>query len=597
MQITPPHLPAIDANALGNAVSSASTPSAPTKDDRKRRRRSGKQRAVKRRRRVVWAASATAAAVALGLLGLLAGGVLGDLASRRRPGPARGDADPAGVPQPLTATQPVSRARCRGTRPGRPSSGRPACGCGRRVWPAARRCRRTAAAAPAASPDRGGPLSVDVRAVDADTSVAASWSDVRSITRRRSGSSSIASSQRAAVRVQHAQALGQLAQLAHVLQPGVQQQRLDEIGRGRPGAIRGRQEVAEQRRHVLQALAQRRRVHLDARQPGVQIAAEAAGGQGVVQRDVGGGDQPGAGADRSAGPDRGHLAVLQHPQQLRLGLQRQLADLVEEQRPAVGAQEGALLIAGGAGEGPAAVAEQRALHQRRRQRRAVDRDEGAGAPALPVHRRRHQLLAGAGLPADQHRQRARRHPPDHLSHAPPAGASRPPGPGRRGRRDRRAHRGPRPAACRPAAPPSPPPAPPPSRAGRPPAGRCWNRSRGSAARRRRSAPRRAAGTCARRRTPAARTGPDRGRAPGASRAPSGGTPGPRPGRRGCATTHRCQRGNLAVVRQRCLRADGGRESLLHRRLAVARHGSLPVPHDYCAFPVSPSHSAGHRGAP
>jgi serine/threonine protein kinase len=87
VQITPPHLPAIDANALGNAVSSVSSPSAPTRDDRKRRRRSGKQRAVKRRRRVVWAASATAAAVVLGLLGLLAGGVFGD----RRAG-----ADPVG---------------------------------------------------------------------------------------------------------------------------------------------------------------------------------------------------------------------------------------------------------------------------------------------------------------------------------------------------------------------------------------------------------------------------------------------------------------------------------------------------------------------
>ena len=80
VQITPPHLPAIDANALGNAVATAaSTPSAPTRDDRKRRRRSTKQRAVKRRRRVVWAASAAAAAVGIGLLGLLAGGVFGDL--------------------------------------------------------------------------------------------------------------------------------------------------------------------------------------------------------------------------------------------------------------------------------------------------------------------------------------------------------------------------------------------------------------------------------------------------------------------------------------------------------------------------------------
>ena len=58
----------------------------------------------------------------------------------------------------------------------------------------------------------------------------------------------------------------------------------------------------------------------------------------------------------------------------------------------------------GAGEGAAFVAEQLGLQQVARNRRGVQRDEGAaGAHAMAVQRPRHQLLAGAGLARDQHR--------------------------------------------------------------------------------------------------------------------------------------------------------------------------------------------------
>ena len=47
------------------------------------------------------------------------------------------------------------------------------------------------------------------------------------------------------------------------------------------------------------------------------------------------------GLDRSAAADRRELAVLQHAQQPGLGVQRHVADLVEEQRAAVGLLEAA----------------------------------------------------------------------------------------------------------------------------------------------------------------------------------------------------------------------------------------------------------------
>ena len=74
-------------------------------------------------------------------------------------------------------------------------------------------------------------------------------------------------------------------------------------------------------------------------------------------------------------PDALELAFLQDPQQLGLQFQRQIADLVEEQRPAVRQLEPALPRRDGAGERAALVAEQLAFDQRRRQRRAVDADQ------------------------------------------------------------------------------------------------------------------------------------------------------------------------------------------------------------------------------
>ncbi len=79
-----------------------------------------------------------------------------------------------------------------------------------------------------------------------------------------------------------------------------------------------------------------------------------------------------------AGPlaaDAADLALLQHAQQLALHAGRHLADLVEEQRAAVGDLEQAARVVLGAGEGAARVAEQRRFEQRLRDRGAVFADE------------------------------------------------------------------------------------------------------------------------------------------------------------------------------------------------------------------------------
>ena len=86
--------------------------------------------------------------------------------------------------------------------------------------------------------------------------------------------------------------------------------------------------------------------------------------------------------------------------------ERHLADLVEKQRAAVGLLEQAALLRLGVGEGAALVAEQLALQQVLRNRRAVHLDERPFATAGRVAPDQvgDQLLAGARLALHQHRR-------------------------------------------------------------------------------------------------------------------------------------------------------------------------------------------------
>ncbi len=113
-----------------------------------------------------------------------------------------------------------------------------------------------------------------------------------------------------------------------------------------------------------------------------------------------------------ADADAQHLAVLEHAQQLGLEVARDLADLVEEERAAVGALEAAGARRDGAGEGAVLVAEQLALEHALGERLAVDGDERrADAVAPVVQQARDELLAGPALALHQDGRRARRDAP------------------------------------------------------------------------------------------------------------------------------------------------------------------------------------------
>ncbi len=103
------------------------------------------------------------------------------------------------------------------------------------------------------------------------------------------------------------------------------------------------QMVFDQQRNIAQPLAQRRDLDLEGLQAVKQLAAEA-----VLlhqQRQIGGaaGDHPHIDRDHPAGIEADHHAGFQHLQQRRLHLRRQVFDLFEIQRAAVGQFEFAQL--------------------------------------------------------------------------------------------------------------------------------------------------------------------------------------------------------------------------------------------------------------
>ena len=203
-------------------------------------------------------------------------------------------------------------------------------------------------------------------------------------------------------------------QLAHIAGPRIAEQRGLRIGR----QCRLRQaerlaiqadEVLGQRQDVSGALAQRRQVDVRDAQAVIQVRAKALRLHRAAQVDVGRGQQAHIQRNRPARAHAHHLALLQHAQQLYLERRRQVADLVEEQRAAIGRLEpaGARLL--GAGEGAGLVAEQLGIDQRLAESAAVHRDEGPLAAAHRVHVPRHQFLAGARLADDQHGGAGARH--------------------------------------------------------------------------------------------------------------------------------------------------------------------------------------------
>ena len=143
----------------------------------------------------------------------------------------------------------------------------------------------------------------------------------------------------------------------------------------------------------------------------VQVAAEHAAGDCILEVAIGGGQDPHVDTHGRIGSHAGDLARLQDAEELDLRRHRHVADLVEKQCAPVGIFELADPIVGGVGEGAADVTKKLTLEDVLAERRAVECHERLGLPgAVLVDRLGDEFLAGTGLPLDQHRGIRRRDP-------------------------------------------------------------------------------------------------------------------------------------------------------------------------------------------
>src|SRR5262249_25228817 len=199
-----------------------------------------------------------------------------------------------------------------------------------------------------------------------------------------------------------------VAQLADVSRPGVAHQLGQRLVGKTVDALLARhlavaQELADQQRNVLDALAQRRDAQGNDVDAVVEVLAHPALGDGRGEVHVGRADDAHVDLDAPVRAQLLDLALLEHAQQLQLHVERDALDLVEEQRAAARQLDLADPVVDGPREGAALEAEELALQQRVRKRRALDGDEASAFP-LPLERdrARRQFLAGAGLAVDQH---------------------------------------------------------------------------------------------------------------------------------------------------------------------------------------------------
>src|SRR5262245_3503766 len=109
-------------------------------------------------------------------------------------------------------------------------------------------------------------------------------------------------------------------------------------------------EMSEQLGNVVPTIAQRRQHDREHTKTIKQIEPEAAFGDFPLQIAVGGRDHPDVDAARDIVAHALELAFLQHAQQLRLEIERDLSDLVEKQRTAIGELKAADAVADRAGE-------------------------------------------------------------------------------------------------------------------------------------------------------------------------------------------------------------------------------------------------------
>src|SRR6266404_2429726 len=165
-------------------------------------------------------------------------------------------------------------------------------------------------------------------------------------------------------------------QLADVAGPIVLGQQAHRLGGNRHDMLAGRavqelEEMGDQQRQIVAAVAQRRKLDREDLEPIEQVLAQTAAGNERFQWAIGGRDQAYVGLHGFISAQALEFLLLQQAQQLGLRAGGKIADLVQKNRTVVGLLELADAPAVGPGESASLVPEQFAFQQRLRNGRAI----------------------------------------------------------------------------------------------------------------------------------------------------------------------------------------------------------------------------------
>ena len=211
-------------------------------------------------------------------------------------------------------------------------------------------------------------------------------------------------------------------QLAHIAAPLQRFQfghRIRQQGLGFHSQLRRctLEEVVHQQGDVLATFAQCRQVHTDHIETMEQVLTETPFAHQLLEILMRGRDDTYIRLDRLMTTDAVELTIGEDPQQPGLQLGRHVADLVEKKCAAVGLFETPGPTRLRAGESPFLMPEQLGLQKIMRDGGHVQRDERTVGPrAVLVQGIGHQLLAGARLAIDQHRDVGAGQAPDRPKH-------------------------------------------------------------------------------------------------------------------------------------------------------------------------------------
>ena len=181
-------------------------------------------------------------------------------------------------------------------------------------------------------------------------------------------------------------------------------------------------------RNFLAPIAKGRHQNANHREPVVQVLAKFSFEHALLEVCVGRRNHAHVDALRPRFAERHNLALLEKPQKLGLHVHRQIADLVQEQRGANRRAHESKLVVHRAGKTAAAMAEQLAVGQFARCRRAVVWEEHRRAAQRSyMDGPRDQLFARAAFSCNQHGEVVALQPLDlfHDPHHRRTGAQKP----------------------------------------------------------------------------------------------------------------------------------------------------------------------------